>query len=160
MKTFKLKRGPLLSWDIYATYLAEQAINFNKELEISVLKNFEDQFNWLIDTESLLKHRDYDALVLTNYNQEIQWVNKGFTRMTGYPAKFAKGRMPKFLQGEATSKAGVRNIKSHLKRGVEVKETLVNYRKNGDTYNCEIHILPLKDKNETITHLLAMEKVV
>lgn len=160
MKTIKLQRGPLLCWDIYSGYLAQQAKNFNRQLELDFLKSLKRQYNLLLDFDLLLENRDFDALVLTNANQEICWVNKGFTKMTGYSTKYAVGKKPNFLQGEATSKTKVDNIRMHIKRGITVKENVINYRKNGEAYHCEIHILPLKDQHQNITHLLALENVV
>ncbi len=160
MKTSKLQRGPLLCWDIYATYLVQQAKNFNRQLELDILKSFKYEYRWEVDFDVLIENKNYDALVLTNANQEICWVNKGFRKMTGYSESFAKGKTPNFLQGEATSKIKINRIREHIKRGVEVKECVVNYRKNGEIYNCEIHILPLKDRHQKITHLLALENVV
>ena len=155
----KLQRGPLLCWDIYATHLANQSKIFEKKTDVNVLNTFKEEFNWSLNVEDLIADNTYNALVLTNYSQEICWVNKGFTRMTGYPASYAKGKRPKFLQGEATSVQATQKIKSHLKLGLNVKETLINYKKNGLPYKCTIEIFPIRDMHLQVTHMLALEKV-
>lgn len=80
--------------------------------------------------------------------------------MTGYAANYSKGKRPSFLQGNATSKNTVDTINENLKTGASFKETVVNYRKNGDVYNCDIEIYPLKNSNNDTTHFLALEKEI
>ncbi|TGV04656.1 PAS domain-containing protein [Flavivirga rizhaonensis] len=153
-------QGPLKCWDIYSMHLAKQATNFNKQIEIETLKIFKNKFNWFLDIEALITNNQFEALVLTNFEQEIQWVNKGFTKMTGYSFKYTIGKTPNFLQGKNTSPTTLNNMRNYLKRGTHFKESIVNYRKNGEMYNCSIEVYPLRDGNNTITHLLALEKEV
>lgn len=157
MNKSKKLRGPLLCWDIYAMHLVEQAANFNKQVEIDILKTFKEKFGWTLNIEKELTDKDFQVLILTDFNQEIQWVNKGFIKMTGYPANYAKGKKPSFLQGAASSEKVVNTIRKNLKKGIQFKAQIVNYRKNGDPYNCNIEIYPLKDADNKITHLLALE---
>ncbi|WP_299547729.1 PAS domain-containing protein [Seonamhaeicola sp.] len=156
----KIQSAPLLCWDIYGMYLFHQSKNFNKQVEIEILNGYKRKFEWLLDLDTILTKYDFEALVLTDANQKIEWVNKGFTKMTGYPANYAKGKKPNFLQGEATSEKSLDRIRKKLKEGKEFKETLVNYRKNRAPYNCAIHIFPLKDTTNTIRHLLALENQI
>ncbi|WP_298553684.1 PAS domain-containing protein [uncultured Algibacter sp.] len=160
MSKSKPLRGPLLCWDIYAMHLAEQAINFNKQIEVEFLKGFKEKFGWTLDIEKLLAENDYEALVLTNFNQEIKWVNKGFTKMTGYPANSTKGKKPNFLQGKDSSENTKKAIRTHLKSGKHFKVQIINYKKNGTPYNCEIKIYQLKDERNKTTHLLALENQI
>lgn len=155
-----LLRGPLLCWDIYAMHLAEQAINFNRQIELDILKTFKEKFNWRIDIEKLFTEKDFEALVLTDTNQNIQWVNKGFTKMTGYPANFAKGKNPNFLQGADTSQRTKKVIREKLNSGKHFKEQILNYKKNGIPYNCQIEIYPIEDIDNKTIHHLAFEKEI
>lgn len=160
MRRIQLQRGPLLCWDIYAMHLVKQAENFSKQLELEELLSYSDKFDWCIDIEDLIKNTTYEALVLTDEKQEICWVNKGFTKMTGYPAKYARGKRPNFLQGAATSQETLQNIRTGLKSGKQVSETIINYRKNGAPYDCAIQIFPIRNHKAVVTHLLALERMV
>ncbi|WP_052143787.1 PAS domain-containing protein [Wocania ichthyoenteri] len=153
-------RGPLLCWDIYAMYLTEQTTNFNRETELDTLKAFKEKFNWSLNIEKLFTDKDFEALILTDNNQHIQWVNKGFTKMTGYPANYAKGKKPNFLQGEGSSEQTKRSIRKNLNNGKQFKEQIINYKKDGTPYNCEIEIFPIKDNNDKTIHHLAIEKEI
>ncbi|MDO5987564.1 PAS domain-containing protein [Flavivirga amylovorans] len=153
-------QGPLKCWDIYSMHLAKQALNFNKQNDIEILKAYKMKFDWSFDIEAVLAKSEFEALILTDLMQEIQWVNGGFTKMTGYSFKYVKGKKPNFLQGKNTSPKTLNNIRNYLKSGVHFKENIVNYRRNGEMYNCNIEVYPLKDGNNIITHLLALEKEV
>lgn len=160
MSTTKTLRGPLKSWDIYSESLDKQAQEFTKNTEIAILNEFKERYNWEINVEDLLNSNEFEAIVLTNTKQEIEWVNKGFVQMSGYPVNFSKGKQPKFLQGEASSKEALNNIRESLKQESHVKECIINYRKNGEQYICDIEIFPIRDKEDKLSHFLALEKEV
>ncbi len=148
---------PILSWDIYAVFLKEHASKHKLAFDSKALQAFHKKHKWTINVSELLAHHPYDALVLTDIKQEIQWVNDGFNKMTGYSTKYAIGKKPNFLQGKETSPKNINSFRENLNKGIPFEETLINYRKNGDLYRCKIKIYPLADTNETITHYLAFE---
>lgn len=158
MKKNKILRAPLKSWDIFSESLYRQAEVYSKQTEIEILNNYKEKFGWVFDVETVLNNRKYEALILTNSEQEIQWVNKGFAKMTGYPVSFSKGKTPKFLQGENSSISKLKRIRENIKKRIHFKETIVNYRKNGEAYGCNIEIYPLCNSNNKICHLLALDK--
>ena len=108
--------------------------------------------------QQLIKTEDYDALVITDLNQAIVWVNEGFTEMTGYHKKYALGKRPSFLQGAETSKMIKRQIKEQLVSHNCYKGAIVNYRKNGQAYRCQINIFPIYGSKGDPTHFIALEK--
>lgn len=160
MKNTTIKHGPLQCWDIYSQFLSEQAKTYRQKAEITLLEKLKKQYQWDISITSLLKDRPYETLVLTNKSQEILWVNKGFTKMTGYPANFAIGKKPSFLQGKETSPAVKEKIRKQLYLEIPFTETIINYRKNGELYHCEVAIYPLKNTKNQLTHLIALEHEV
>lgn len=160
MKRTTTLRGPLLCWDIYGMHLSEQAKNFNKQTEITFLKDCKAKFGWTLNVEELLANNTFEALILTDVNQDIKWVNKGFSKMTGYPAKYAVGKKPSFLQGEKSSPKTRKSIRTQLQSGSQFREEIINYKKGGKPYKCEITIYPLKDESNKTTHLLALENAL
>ena len=78
--------------------------------------------------------------------------------MTGYSKKFAVGKKPSFLQGEKTSTV----VKSQLYNDLVLNHTftgsIVNYRKNGELYLCQITILPIYNFDDKLSYFLALEK--
>ncbi len=160
MKNKNPLRAPLKSWDIFSMSLQRQSQKFNKETEIQILNEYKEKYAWIFDVDNVLSNNNYDAIVLTNAEQEIKWVNKGFVKMTGYPASFSKGKTPKFLQGENSSKRVLKTIRENIKNGIHFEETIINYRKNKEEYNCSIKIYPLRNENDEICHLLALEREI
>jgi PAS domain S-box-containing protein len=149
---------PLVSWDIAGQAYHRRIQMIQKENDLSTLLYFAGKHNWNNNITDILKDRDYEALVLTDVSQKIVWVNKGFSEMTGYSAKFAMNRSPSFLSGPETSADARKRIAEKLNDGTPFKEVIVNYRKNKDKYNCELNIFPLYA--DGVSHYLALERQV
>ncbi|UNY98829.1 PAS domain-containing protein [Zhouia spongiae] len=157
MTSIKSSGAPLVCWDIYGSFLQEQATHTGKKSDLELLAELKQKHHWDIDFHALLKNSFYDALVLTNLNQEIIWASKGFKKMTGYSIKSIVGKKPKFLQGKETSPDTLSFIRQNIQQGNAFSTQLINYRKNGETYLCEINIAPIKNKQNQITHFIALE---
>lgn len=154
-----IRKGfPLLSWDIYSSHSAHLAFKAKKEKDVRVLRRFCSKFKWNVSIDEVLS-RPYQALVLTDLNQNILWVNQGFTEMTGYPRVFAVGKKPFFLQGEKTSPQTKQNIREHLSQGLSFEGTIVNYKKNTEEYLCQVKIVLLYNHENRLTHYLALENI-
>ena len=80
---------PLLSWDIYIQQYFKSLRHFEKQTELADLINLSKKFRWETDLNSMINDNDYEAIVVTDKDQNIIYVNSGFTEMTGYSKKFA-----------------------------------------------------------------------
>ncbi|CAM1344369.1 PAS domain-containing protein [Tenacibaculum amylolyticum] len=137
--------------------------NFNALLQNATIQNdlfslntFAKKLRWKNNIEKILTNNSFEALVLTDINRTILWVNDGFATMTGFSKKDAIHNTPSFLQGSSTSKVTRARIREKLKMNQPFKEVIVNHRKDNTTYKCELHIFPLY--NEETTHFLALER--
>lgn len=81
-------------------------------------------------------------LILTDNKQLISWVIPEFTKMTGYPTRFALGKTPGFLQGSGTCPETRQRIREKLSVHEIIAETILNYLKNGEPYKCLVMIVP------------------
>lgn len=151
--------SPLLSMDFYSQNFQQSLSNGRRRNDLETLLNLDTEINWKFDHDLILKN-NYDALVLTDASQAIQWVNKGFSKMTGYPANYALGKSPKFLQGDNTCLETTSRIRKQLGGKEIFSEVVINYRRNKDVYKCEITIIPLYNRDNNHTHFLAIEKEV
>ena len=149
----------LHSWDVISTdfKLRSQRQIYKKDLQL--LEALNQEHGWSLDLD-IIASKSYDALVLTNFNQVIEWVNDGFERMTGYSAQETVGRRPGFLQGPKTSESAKGKLRTGIQQEKDAFATLINYRKCGKPYQCKISILPLKNEARRTTHFLAIEKEV
>lgn len=157
IKESNIRMSPLLSFDFYLESYHKLLRQFKKEGD---LKRMRSLFGTNIDQniQRIVQTQDYDALVITDLNQTIVWVNDGFTEMTGYHKKYALGKRPSFLQGAKTSKMIKRQIKDQLINSHCYKGSIVNYRKNGEAYRCQIDIVPIYGPTGEQTHFIALEK--
>lgn len=158
IQDYKSKAMPLLSWDIFKEGYSKRMLESKKHGELNSILSFAKKFNWKNDLFSVFSKNDYEALILTDANQNIIWVNDGFTEMTGYSKKYAINKTPKFLQGEETSTEVKKRINQKLTLHKPFQEVIVNHRKDNSTYKCEVKIFPLQ--SDTITHYIALERKV
>lgn len=156
LKPAEHKLHPLSSGDIYSAYMHQLTIEEKKKNDLQALLHFQKKSNWIVDLYKILQN-DYYTLVLTDAKQIIQWANKTFPAMTGYPLNYAVGKSPRFLQGEHTSEDIKKRIRQQLQFNKPFTETVVNYRKNKAEYHCRVTIYPISNDKQEVTHYLALE---
>ncbi|WP_442265591.1 PAS domain-containing protein [Tenacibaculum sp. ZS6-P6] len=149
----------MLSFDLHIQNYHSLLKSSSLQKDIFSLKNIASSFSWESNIESILTKNSFEALILTDIDRNILWVNDGFSKMTGYPKNYAVRKTPSFLQGRSTSAEVRERIRQKLQLGNPFKEVIINHKKDKTEYKCELHIFPLKDKNE-VTHFLALEKQI
>ncbi|GGC80770.1 bifunctional diguanylate cyclase/phosphodiesterase [Vreelandella lutescens] len=93
---------------------------------------------------SMVAKNTSNGVVITDANGNIEWINDGFTRLSGYTFEEAVGQKPgKLVQGSATDHATVRRIAHALRHRQRFEEELLNYRKDGTPYWVHISCNPL-----------------
>ena len=153
-----MKAAPLLSWDIFSDFYFRTLELGEKNIEIDMLNIFAKKYDWKNDISKIIQNNDYEAIILTDHNQKIVWVNKGFSSMTGYSKNFAINKTPRFLQGTDTSIETKSRIRKKIKLNQPFREIIINHKKDQTPYKCEVIIIPLYNKETT--HFLALEKQV
>ncbi|CNH42903.1 hybrid sensory histidine kinase BarA [Yersinia aldovae] len=101
---------------------------------------------------ALVAKNTSNAVVITDVNREIVWVNEGFERITGYSEAEALGKSPgKLLQCSSTDHSTKTAMKTALDAGEPFKGEIVNRSKSGQEYWIELEIQPrYNDQNEPI----------
>ncbi len=98
------------------------------------------------------------AVILTDPDRRILWVNRDFEAITGYAVDEVVGLSPgRILQGPKTEPDAVDRIRQGLAREEPFKETITNYRKNGEPYMCKLVIHPIHDYKDRLVNFLAFE---
>ena len=97
-----------------------------------------------------------NAVLFTDAERRIEWVNDSFTRLSGYTGNEVKGRNPSFLQGERTDQKTAARIRKALNEGLGVKEKILNYTKLGDEYLADLEIIPRRNAGGVITNFMAI----
>ncbi len=108
---------------------------------------------------ALVADRTHNAVVITDAQGRIEWVNDGFTRLTGYAADEVNGRKPgQFLQGPGTGHAARAMMTDALRDGRGFKTELLNYAKDGREYWLDIEVQPILGEDGKIERFMAIEQ--
>lgn len=138
---------PLTTWEFRKDYLNE-AINFHKI-----------QANWNAKLDFLKQsQKEKKEIIITDKHFKIIFASRNFSKINGYLPKEIIGKSPSMFQGEGTSKATRARIKTALNNLKPFKEEILNYRKNGDSYWCEIEAYPMFSKKGEFLNYIALEK--
>lgn len=99
-----------------------------------------------------------EAVIISDTQGIVQWVNDGFTKITGYSAEEMIGKKPgMILHGAQTDRHVVARIEEKLARGEELVEELLKYRKNGSTYWVRTSIKPIYNEEGIMINYIAVE---
>ncbi len=134
----------------------------NENSEYEALEVFAREKDWSIDLNKMkrfLQNRK-NTIVITCEKEKIEWISKGFTRMTGYGFEEAVGNSPKFLQGKDTSSETRGLIRNKLNKQEKFSGKVINYRKNGERYICKVDILPVFSNQNKLVNFVALEHEV
>lgn len=95
-------------------------------------------------------------VVITNLEHRVQWINEGFTRLTGYTLADIWGRrLVDFLVGPQTDRQTLATIGTQLPEGLPIYTRIYFYRKDGTGFWDELRIEPLRNPEGRFTGFLA-----
>ena len=106
-----------------------------------------------------------EAIVITGADCKppgpiIEYVNPGFTRMTGYAAEEVVGRCPRILQGPRTDRTTLDRLREALAEARAFHGEAINYRKDGTEYIVEWSITPVMDGDSKVARWIAVQRDV
>jgi two-component system cell cycle sensor histidine kinase/response regulator CckA len=100
-----------------------------------------------------------NAMVITDCDGVIEWVNPAFSRDTGYSLDEARGRSPRDLV-----KSGLHEslqyaaLWSTIQAGGVWRGEMTNRRKDGSLYPVELTITPIRGHDGRIGHFIAVQR--
>jgi PAS domain S-box-containing protein len=99
-----------------------------------------------------------NAIVITDRNGTIQWVNPAFTTITGYTREEAIGKNPRILKSGRHDRKFYEQLWQTILSGQVWKGEVVNRRKDGSLYTEGMTIAPVRDEQDNITHFVAIQQ--
>ncbi len=99
-----------------------------------------------------------DAIMITNREGVIEYVNAAFESISGYTRNEALGNTPRILKSGEQKTEIYEQLWNTLLCGDVFTEVLLNRRKDGTIYYEEKTISPLKDEHGEITHFISSGK--
>ncbi|MDY7540003.1 PAS domain-containing methyl-accepting chemotaxis protein [Undibacterium sp. 5I1] len=107
---------------------------------------------------SLVANGTDNSVVITDPDGWCEYVNSGFTKLTGYQSEEILGKKPgKLLQGPHTDQATISRIRAKLHAKEAFYEQILNYTKNGDPYWISLSINPVFDKNGNVKKFVSVQ---
>jgi len=108
---------------------------------------------------ALIAEETYNSVVITDPEGRIVWVNKSFTRLTGYGPDEVIGKIPgEFLQGPETDPATVKRLADALVRQESIEAEIVNYSKDGNRYWVNLQIQPIFNSKGILENYISIQK--
>jgi PAS domain S-box-containing protein len=149
---------PITSWDLFAEQLKTTSDGLN---DIVKFKKLAKTNNWNVSIS--FKDEILDKchiVVVTDESLNIVHASQNIHKMNGYTVEEIIGKKPKMFQGELTCKETAAKIGKAVKSKIPFETTILNYRKDGSTYNCWIKGAPILDKQGKVINFIAFEKEV
>lgn len=100
-----------------------------------------------------------NAIVITDPEGTIEWVNPAFTELTGYTAEEAIGRNPReILKSGLHGNSEYAALWQTIKAGQVWHGEFINRKKDGATYHEDQTITPVRDEHGVIRHFVSIKQ--
>jgi len=107
---------------------------------------------------ALIVRHTSNAVILTDREGQITWVNEGFERISEYKLHEVLGRKPgSFLQGPETEAKTLAYMKRCIMQSQPFRTEVLNYSKSGRKYWLDIEVMPIRDDLGEINGFMAIQ---
>ncbi|MCB0165132.1 MAG: PAS domain S-box protein [Anaerolineae bacterium] len=122
--------------------------------DITRIKQAQDQLRQL----SKVVEQNPAAIIITNTNGDIEYVNPAFATISGYSSAEAVGRNPRFLKSGLTPPEVYKELRPTVLAGNTYRCEFCNKKKQGELFWVQALISPIKDDHDQITHILCIQE--
>ncbi|WP_395745859.1 ATP-binding protein [Prosthecobacter sp.] len=110
---------------------------------------------------ALVAARTDNAVIVTDAAGRIEWVNEGFTRMTGWLADEVMGRQPgEFLRCPEADPGADSFMNQCLQQQRGFRVEMLNYHRSGRKYWSSIEIQPIRNEAGEVVNFMSIESDV
>ena len=101
-----------------------------------------------------------NAVVITDRDGRITWVNPAFSCLTGWSTEDALGQTPRLLKSGLQAASVYAELWATILAGRAWHGEIVNRRRDGSLYTEEMTITPVPDEHGEVTHFIAVKQDV
>lgn len=109
---------------------------------------------------SLVASNTDNAVIITDQNGIVEWVNDGFSRLTGYSFDEITGRKTSILHGPLTDAATVEQLEERMHARQSFSGELQKMHKDGHPVWMQVTITPIFDENKEVRKFIQVESDV
>ncbi len=124
--------------------------------DITLRKQAEEETHKL----KMVVEQSPSSIVITDTEGTIEYVNPAFEQITGYSFTEAVGQNPRVLKSGNTPESAFRQLWKTITAGHVWRGEFINRKKNGDLYNENVLVLPIKNVKGEITNFVAVKENV
>ncbi|OJJ21078.1 hypothetical protein BKI52_10935 [marine bacterium AO1-C] len=107
---------------------------------------------------ALATSKTNNAVIITDAQGRVEWLNEGFTKISGYTLDDLKGKNPgELLNGPETDTDTVNLIREKIKNGEGGIVDVLGYKKNGGTYWVNLSFTPIFNEQGVLTNYINVE---
>jgi PAS domain S-box-containing protein len=150
--------APLRCWDIFMDGYQKRITLAADKMELHRMAGkYLWQQSW--NLEKIL-FKEGKVIIVTDPGLHIVFASSNITAMNGYTASEILGKTPALFQGKDTDENVKRGIREAIQncRGFHI--SLINYKKNGEPYYCNIESYPVFNKQKKVVHFIAFETAI
>ena len=108
---------------------------------------------------ALIAQQTDNAIIISDGLGFIEWVNPGFTQITGYRLDEVLGHRPgDFLQGPETDPVTVEAMRQAIRNGEKFACEILNFDKQKRPYWLELTLHPVRNAAGELEHFVAIER--
>lgn len=122
------------------------------------LKSISAKLEKKVDLQKIALNFSSNSTVITNKEGSIIWVNKAFTKLTGYTLQEALSKNPRILKSGKHDEKFYKVLWDTILSGKTWKGEITNKKKDGSIYHEKIKISPVFNSEEVITNFIATKE--
>ncbi len=125
-------------------------------IDISELEHARTQ----LELEAIALQEAWDAIIITDRQGTILWVNRAFTEMSGYSAQEALGQTMRLVKFGLHDADFYRHLWETILSGQVWEADVINRRKDGTLYEVNQVITPVRIGGKEITHFVTIQREI
>ncbi|MEB3162025.1 MAG: PAS domain S-box protein [Prochlorothrix sp.] len=117
------------------------------------------QDDWLALMERAISYAR-NGIIITDATQADNpaiYVNPAVSRMTGYTPDEILGHNCRLFQGHDRQQVNLAKVSKSVRQGQDCEVVLRNYRRDGSLFWNELHIAPVYDEKQNLTHFIGIQ---